>query len=63
MAIEPVWAAIADYLFAGDRLTEVQWIGAGLMLLALLVAEVAPYVRVFSRRKVIQRAATGKDAG
>ncbi|MEJ7652843.1 MAG: DMT family transporter [Chloroflexia bacterium] len=63
MAIEPVWAAIAGYLFAGDRLTEVQWIGAGLMLLALLVAEVAPYVRVFSRRKVIQRAATGKDAG
>lgn len=45
MATEPVFAAIAGYLAAGDRLTPVQATGAALMLAALGVAEIWPYVR------------------
>ncbi len=51
MATEPVFAAVAGYFLAGDRLSDVQWVGAGLMLLALFVAEVAPYVRVYGRNR------------
>lgn len=55
MATEPVFAAVAGYFLADDRLTEVQWTGAALMLLALFVAEVLPYVRGYSRRTSVHR--------
>lgn len=46
MATEPVWAAVTGYLIAGDRLTHAQTAGALLMLLALFVAEVFPYLKI-----------------
>lgn len=54
LSLEPVFAALTGYLVAGDRLGAVQWGGAGLLLAALLLAEVAPFVRLsrMSRRAV-----------
>jgi drug/metabolite transporter (DMT)-like permease len=36
-AIEPVVAALASRLTLGDRLNGMQWIGGGLILVALLI--------------------------
>jgi len=42
---EPLFAALFGYLVPGDRLTGVQMAGAGLMVAALVLAEVYPMVR------------------
>lgn len=55
MATEPVFAATAGYFLAGDRLVPTQWLGAGLMLLALCVAELSPYIRTRRRSERLAR--------
>jgi drug/metabolite transporter (DMT)-like permease len=42
---EPLFAALFGYLVRGDRLTGVQVAGAGLMVAALVLAEVYPLLR------------------
>lgn len=42
---EPLFAAGFGYLLAGDRLVAIQWLGAALMVSALVVAEVYPTLR------------------
>ncbi len=42
---EPIFAAFFGWLLAGDRLTGLQVLGAGLMLAAVFVAEMHPLVR------------------
>ncbi len=61
MAIEPVWAAITGHLFAGDRLTPVQWAGAVLMLLSVVVAEALPYARLPRRKERAPTVARGQE--
>lgn len=63
LATEPVFAALTGYLWAGDRLSGVQWLGAALMMLALAVAELGTYFGVYSRQRTIHRALpTGEEA-
>lgn len=45
MAMEPVFAAIGGYTFAGDRMTILQWFGAAFMMAGLFVAEILPYLK------------------
>ena len=42
LSLEPVFAVIFGMVFMGDPLAGWQWLGAGLMLLAALVAELSP---------------------
>ena len=42
---EPLFAALFGYLIHGDRLTGMQMLGAGLMVVALILAEVYPMAR------------------
>ena len=42
---EPLFAAGFGYLLAGDRLVAIQWLGAALMVSALVVAELYPALR------------------
>jgi len=42
---EPLFAALFGYLLAGDRLSLIQWLGALLMICAVIVAELYPLVR------------------
>lgn len=42
---EPLFAALFGYLVAGDRLAALQWLGAALMVGALVVADVHPALR------------------
>jgi len=47
---EPVFAAMFGYLFLGEHLTARQWLGAALILAAMLIAQL-PSARRASRRK------------
>jgi drug/metabolite transporter (DMT)-like permease len=40
-ALEPVWTAVFGYWLAGDRLGVVGWVGAGLIMAGIVVAEPA----------------------
>ena len=42
---EPLFAAFFGYVLAGDRLAALQWLGAALLVSALVVAEVYPALR------------------
>ena len=41
-ALEPVFAGLASYYWLGERLTGRGWVGAGLVLLGVLLAELKP---------------------
>ncbi|MCX6611179.1 MAG: DMT family transporter [Acidobacteria bacterium] len=41
-ALEPVFAGLASYFWLGERLTGRGWVGAGLVLLGVLLAELKP---------------------
>ena len=45
LASEPAFAGLFGYLLADDRLTGVQWVGAGLILGAIVAVELVPYLR------------------
>lgn len=45
LASEPAFAGLFGYLLAGDRLTGTAWLGAGLIMAAILAVELAPRVR------------------
>jgi drug/metabolite transporter (DMT)-like permease len=45
LASEPAFAGLFAYLLAGERLTTVEWAGAGLILAAIVTVEVIPYLR------------------
>ena len=45
LTMEPVFAALFGYWLAGDRLDQIQLIGAALILSALIVGEVVPVLR------------------
>ena len=45
LTMEPVFAALFGYWLAGDRLDQIQLIGAALILSALVVGEVVPVLR------------------
>ncbi len=58
LCLEPVFSTIFGYLH-GDRLSGRQWLGAGLTLGAVALAEIAP--RLASRRRLrLWGAAAGK---
>jgi drug/metabolite transporter (DMT)-like permease len=40
-ALEPVFAALFSWLWTGEALTVAVWLGGGLMLLGVIVAEVS----------------------
>jgi drug/metabolite transporter (DMT)-like permease len=45
LASEPAFAGLFAYLLAGERLTPLDWAGAALILTAIVVVEVVPYLR------------------
>ncbi len=45
LAAEPAFAGLFGYLLAGDRLSAVAWVGAGLIMAAILAVELAPRLR------------------
>ena len=45
LAAEPAFAGLFGYLLAGDRLSAVAWLGAGLIMAAILAVELAPRLR------------------
>ena len=45
LASEPAFAGLFGYLLAGDRLTGVGWLGAALIMAAIVAVEVAPRLR------------------
>ena len=45
LASEPAFAGLFGYLLADDRLTAAGWLGAGLILAAIVAVEVAPRFR------------------
>jgi drug/metabolite transporter (DMT)-like permease len=45
LTMEPIFAAAAGYMLAGDRLAAVQWMGAAVMVGAALAAEIASALR------------------
>ncbi|MGW0589552.1 DMT family transporter [Streptosporangium sp. NPDC002607] len=49
LATEPVFAGVFGYWLAGDRLSALGWTGAGLMLLAVLLAEARSTVAALPR--------------
>jgi len=51
LTMEPVFAGMFGYLLAGERLGAVQWVGAGLILTALVSTEVLPVVRSAPNRR------------
>jgi len=42
LTMEPVFAGLFGYFFAGDRLTALSWVGAGLILAGMLITELLP---------------------
>jgi len=42
LTLEPVFAGLFGYLIAGDRMGAVGWVGAGFILVGMLVAELSP---------------------
>ena len=42
LASEPAFAGLFGYLFAGDRLSPVEWLGAGLIMAAIVAVELIP---------------------
>jgi drug/metabolite transporter (DMT)-like permease len=45
LASEPAFAGLFGYLLADERLSAVAWLGAGLILLAIVAVELAPRLR------------------
>ena len=45
IAMEPAFAGLFGYLLAGDRLTATAWLGAALILAAIVAVELAPRFR------------------
>jgi drug/metabolite transporter (DMT)-like permease len=45
LASEPAFAGLFGYLLADDRLSAISWVGAGLILAAILAVEIAPRLR------------------
>ena len=45
LASEPAFAGLFGYLFAGDRLTALGWLGAGLIVAAIVVVDLLPRLR------------------
>ena len=45
LASEPAFAGLCGYLFAGERLAAVGWVGAALIMAAILAVELAPRLR------------------
>ena len=45
LASEPAFAGLCGYLFADERLTAIGWLGAGLIMTAILTVELAPRLR------------------
>ncbi len=45
LASEPAFAGLCGYLFAGDRLSWLGWLGAGLIMAAILAVELVPRLR------------------
>lgn len=55
LATEPAFAGVFGYWLAGDRIAAAGWLGAGLMLVAILALEARP---LLLRRRAGKRAAT-----
>ena len=45
LASEPAFAGLFGYLMAGDRLTALAWLGAGLIMAAIVAVELVPRLR------------------
>jgi drug/metabolite transporter (DMT)-like permease len=45
LASEPVFAGVFGYALAGDRLTPLAWLGAGLIVVTILAVELLPRAR------------------
>ena len=45
LASEPAFAGLFGYLLAGDRLTALAWLGAGLIMAAIVAVELVPRLR------------------
>lgn len=45
LASEPAFAGLFAYLLAGERLVGLAWVGAGLILVAIVAVELVPHVR------------------
>ena len=45
LATEPAFAGLAGWVFAGDRLTALGWLGAALILAAIVAVDLAPRLR------------------
>jgi drug/metabolite transporter (DMT)-like permease len=45
LASEPAFAGLFAYLLAGETLSALDWVGAGLILTAIVTVEVVPYLR------------------
>jgi drug/metabolite transporter (DMT)-like permease len=45
LASEPAFAGLCGYLFADERLNAIGWLGAGLIMSAILAVELAPRLR------------------
>jgi len=58
IATEPLFAALFGYLLAGDRLTRIQLVGAGLLMGAIAMSEILP-----AWRKVRQGAEGARSRG
>ena len=55
LASEPVFAGVFGYLLAGDRLSNLAWLGAALIMVAIVAVEVAPRLRVGAGRAARHR--------
>ena len=45
LASEPAFAGLFGWLLAGDRLSAIEWLGAGLIMAAIVAVEVTPRFR------------------
>jgi drug/metabolite transporter (DMT)-like permease len=45
LASEPVFAGVFGYALAGDRLTPLGWVGAGMIMLTIIAVELLPRAR------------------
>ena len=43
--MKPAFAGLSGYLFAGERLPAIGWVGAALIMVAILAVELTPRLR------------------